>query len=125
MIECGMVTEDAKEIAKLMFEAEGLKKGAIGELLGENDPLNLAVLAEFSKLHNYDNFDFDKALRAYLWSFRLPGEAQKIDRMMEAFAARYVECNPDVFSHQDTCYVLAFSTIMLNTALHNPSVKQK
>lgn len=35
--------------------------------------------------------------RQFLWSFRLPGEAQKIDRMMEAFAARYCECNPHVF----------------------------
>ena len=25
----------------------------------------------------------------------------------------------------DTCYVLSFSVIMLNTSLHNPSVKDK
>ena len=25
----------------------------------------------------------------------------------------------------DTCYVLSFSTIMLNTSLHNPAVKDK
>lgn len=37
------------------------------------------------------------SLRQFLWSFRLPGEAQKIDRMMEAFATRYCECNADVF----------------------------
>lgn len=35
--------------------------------------------------------------RQFLWSFRLPGEAQKIDRMMEAFATRYCECNRSVF----------------------------
>lgn len=35
--------------------------------------------------------------RQFLWSFRLPGEAQKIDRMMEAFATRYCDCNPGVF----------------------------
>jgi Sec7-like guanine-nucleotide exchange factor len=32
--------------------------------------------------------DFDLALRTFLRPFRLPGEAQKIDRLMEAFAAR-------------------------------------
>ena len=69
--------------------------------------------------------DFDKALRAFLWSFRLPGEAQPIDRLMVAFAKRYMECNAGTFSHEDTCYVLAFSTIMLNTGLHNPAVKNK
>ena len=36
--------------------------------------------------------------RIFLWSFRLPGEAQKIDRMMECFAQRYCECNPGVFN---------------------------
>jgi len=35
--------------------------------------------------------------REFLWSFRLPGEAQKIDRMMECFAERYCECNSDMF----------------------------
>ena len=55
----------------------------------------------------------------------MPGEAQKIDRMMEQFAVRYCECNSNIFSSKDACYVLAFSIIMLNTSLHNPSVKNK
>lgn len=41
--------------------------------------------------------------RQFLWSFRLPGEAQKIDRMMEAFATRYCDCNAHVF--QSTGYL--------------------
>uniref|UniRef100_A0A4X2KYR0 Cytohesin-2 n=1 Tax=Vombatus ursinus TaxID=29139 RepID=A0A4X2KYR0_VOMUR len=64
-------------------------------------------------------------LRQFLWSFRLPGEAQKIDRMMEAFAQRYCLCNPGVFQSTDTCYVLSFAVIMLNTSLHNPNVRDK
>ena len=63
--------------------------------------------------------------RQFLWSFRLPGEAQKIDRMMESFAQRYCQLNPDIFNNSDTCYVLSFAIIMLNTSLHNPSVKDK
>ena len=35
------------------------------------------------------------ACRAFLASFHLPGEAQKIDRIMELFAQRFVQCNPD------------------------------
>uniref|UniRef100_A0A8C4PSY1 Cytohesin 4 n=1 Tax=Equus asinus asinus TaxID=83772 RepID=A0A8C4PSY1_EQUAS len=63
--------------------------------------------------------------RQFLWSFRLPGEAQKIDRMMETFATRYCLCNPGVFQSTDTCYVLSFSIIMLNTSLHNPNVRDR
>ena len=74
----------------------------------------------------YNNyFIFIIIIRAYLWSFRLPGEAQKIDRIMESFAARFCDCNREHFSNSDTCYILAFSTIMLNTSLHNPSVKNR
>ena len=40
---------------------------------------------------------------------------------MEAFAAAFCEQNPGIFDEQDTCFILAFSIIMLNTALHNPS----
>jgi Sec7-like guanine-nucleotide exchange factor len=51
---------------------------------------------------------------------RLPGEAQQIDRMVEKFAAEYHRQNPNMFRAEDTCYILAFSIIMLNTDLHNP-----
>jgi len=43
-------------------------------------------------------FTAECCYRQFLWSFRLPGEAQKIDRMMECFAQRYCELNPGVFT---------------------------
>ncbi|XP_010225379.1 PREDICTED: brefeldin A-inhibited guanine nucleotide-exchange protein 2-like, partial [Tinamus guttatus] len=66
--------------------------------------------------------DFVSALRIFLEGFRLPGEAQKIDRLMEKFAARYIECNQrqTLFASADTAYVLAYSIIMLTTDLHSP-----
>jgi len=39
------------------------------------------------------------------------------------FAQRFCDCNPSTFANADTGYVLAFATIMLNTSLHNPAVK--
>lgn len=42
---------------------------------------------------DFQGKDFVSALRMFLEGFRLPGEAQKIDRLMEKFAARYLECN--------------------------------
>ena len=69
--------------------------------------------------------EFDEAIRAFLNGFRLPGEAQKIDRIMEKFAERYCRCNTQAFTSADTAYVLAYSVIMLNTDAHNPGVKNK
>ena len=65
---------------------------------------------------------FDIAIRVYLDSFRLPGESQKINRIMESFGARYhLQC-PELFKNPDVVYILAYSTIMLNTDQHNSQV---
>ena len=42
---------------------------------------------------DFTGMDFVPGLRLFLQGFRLPGEAQKIDRLMEKFASRYCECN--------------------------------
>jgi brefeldin A-inhibited guanine nucleotide-exchange protein len=46
----------------------------------------------------FAGMNFVDALRQFLQSFRLPGEAQKIDRFMLKFAARYIEGNSQSFS---------------------------
>jgi len=48
----------------------------------------------------------------------------QIDRIMEKFAERYTDQNPDVFPTADSAFILAFSVIMLNTDLHNPAIKE-
>uniref|UniRef100_A0A1A8UYA5 Cytohesin 4 n=1 Tax=Nothobranchius furzeri TaxID=105023 RepID=A0A1A8UYA5_NOTFU len=115
----------AKPVAEFLYKEEGLNKTAIGNFLGEREEMHLEILTAFVGLHEFSDLNLVQALRQFLWSFRLPGEAQKIDRMMEAFAARYCDCNPGVFQSTDTCYVLSFAIIMLNTSLHNPNVRDK
>ena len=113
---------------------------------------------------------FSDALRSFLSRFRLPGEAQCIDRLMESFANRLYEvsrsdslrCDDDQaveetmldppctnepstrsgnldppaameeeddisfpFRSADAAFILSFSTIMLNTDLHNPNMKDE
>ncbi|XP_033647680.1 IQ motif and SEC7 domain-containing protein 1-like isoform X4 [Asterias rubens] len=75
---------------------------------------------------NFRDMSIDDALRKFQTAFRLPGEAQKIERLMEAFAQRYCICNGDVarmFWKPDTIFILAFAIIMLNTDLHSPNQK--
>lgn len=40
----------------------------------------------------------DVALRRLLMDVGLPRETQQIDRVIEAFANRYLSCNPDLFT---------------------------
>ncbi|XP_030840095.1 cytohesin-1 isoform X2 [Strongylocentrotus purpuratus] len=125
LIEHNLLKETQEEVAQFLYKGEGLNKTAIGDYLGERKDFNIAVLESFVALHEFKDMILVQALRQFLWSFRLPGEAQKIDRMMECFAKRYCETNPGVFESTDTCYVLSFAIIMLNTSLHNPNVKDK
>lgn len=125
LISNNLLKNNPEDIAKFLYKGEGLNKTAIGIYLGEKIDINLKVLDAFIELHDFKNLLLVQALRQFLWSFRLPGEAQKIDRMMEKFAARYCQQNTTVFSNTDTCFVLTFSIIMLNTSLHNPNVKDK
>lgn len=125
LVDNHLLRMDPQDIAHFLYKGEGLNKTAIGDYLGEKNDFNEQVLKAFVELHDFTNLILVQALRQFLWSFRLPGEAQKIDRMMECFAQRYCQLNPDIFTNTDTCYVLSFAIIMLNTSLHNPSVKDK
>lgn len=68
----------------------------------------------------------DVALRKFQTYFRMPGEAQKVERIIEVFSQRYCQCNRDMVArlrNLDTVFVLAFAIIMLNTDLHTPNLK--
>jgi len=69
----------------------------IGEYLGQHEEFPLAVMHAYVDSMKFSGLKFDAAIREFLKGFRLPGEAQKIDRIMEKFAERYV-CIYSVFS---------------------------
>ncbi|KAK6162478.1 hypothetical protein DH2020_002319 [Rehmannia glutinosa] len=125
LINANKVGNSAEEIAGFLKNASGLNKTLIGDYLGEREDLSLKVMHAYVDSFDFQGMEFDEAIRAFLQGFRLPGEAQKIDRIMEKFAERYCKCNPKVFTTADTAYVLAYSVIMLNTDAHNPMVKNK
>ncbi|CAN0506893.1 unnamed protein product, partial [Ectocarpus sp. 12 AP-2014] len=90
-------------------------------------PFNAQVLEEYVKLFDMRDKTFVEALRAFLKEFRLPGEAQCIDRLMEAFAGQQYEqgkgSGQHPFVNADAAFTMAFSAIMLNTDLHNPQIQ--
>ncbi|KAI0774114.1 Sec7-domain-containing protein [Fomes fomentarius] len=127
LIETGFIpSKDPKDIARFLLETDGLNKAAIGEYLGEGDEENIVIMHAFVDMLDLSNMPFVDALRTFLQAFRLPGEAQKIDRYMLKFAERYIAGNANApFANADTAYVLAYSTILLNTDAHNPQVKNR
>jgi len=112
-------------VARYLHNNPFLDKAAIGQYLGLCTDFSKKVLHEFVGANSMTGVKFDAALRTMLLSFRLPGEAQQIDIIMETFAAHFYAGNPSAFASSDAAYTLAFSTMMLNTDLHNPSVRRK
>ena len=53
-------------------------------------------------LFDFKEMGFVSALRLLLSRFRLPGEAQKIDRIMEKFAGRYYETNTKLVTNSSS-----------------------
>jgi len=116
---------DPAEVAAFLRATPQLEKAALGDFLSSPGDESASVLRAFVAQFDFSAYEIEGALRMFLQSFRLPGEAQKIDRLMEAFARGVYEANPSVFANSDAAYVLAFAIIMLNTDLHSPQIANK
>lgn len=119
------ICSSPESVATFLKNTSDLNATVIGDYLGEREEFPLKVMHAYVDSFNFDGMDFGEAIRFFLRGFRLPGEAQKIDRIMEKFAQRYCKCNPNSFTSADAAYVLAYSVIMLNTDAHNSMVKDK
>ncbi|KAF9481962.1 hypothetical protein BDN70DRAFT_875585 [Pholiota conissans] len=127
LIESGFIASKAPhDIARFLLNTDGLNKTMIGEYLGEGDEEHIAIMHAFVDDLDFQESPFVDALRLFLQSFRLPGEAQKIDRFMLKFAERYMDGNSKTpFKSAEAAYVLAYSVILLNTDAHNPQIKKR
>lgn len=124
LLQGGFIHSEAPEdIASFIIRTDHIDKAVLGEYLGEGDPGNIAIMHAFVDLMDFTKRRFVDSLRSFLQQFRLPGEAQKIDRFMLKFAERYTTQNPNAFANADTAYVLAYSVILLNTDQHSSKMK--
>jgi brefeldin A-resistance guanine nucleotide exchange factor 1 len=63
-------------------------------------------------------------MRQLLESFRIPGESQQIERIVNAFSTEYMEQNQGTdLADFDAVSLLAFSVIMLNVDQHSTKIK--
>lgn len=81
---CSSVCERHSGAALIVFMVQKM----IGDYLGQHEDFPLSVMHAYVDSLDFSGIKFDKAVRVFLNGFRLPGEAQKIDRIMEKFAER-------------------------------------
>ncbi|KAL3744597.1 hypothetical protein ACJRO7_013808 [Eucalyptus globulus] len=125
LISNKLVENSPASVAQFLRTTNNLDKAMIGDYLGQHEEFPLAVMHAYVDSMKFSGMKFDSAIREFLKGFRLPGEAQKIDRIMEKFAERYCADHPGLFKNADTAYVLAYAVIMLNTDAHNPNISAK
>ncbi|XP_037936033.1 IQ motif and SEC7 domain-containing protein 1 isoform X2 [Teleopsis dalmanni] len=127
LIRRGFLENTPQGVARFLISRKGLSRQMIGEYLGNlQNQFNMAVLNCFAMELDLSGMQVDVALRKFQAYFRMPGEAQKIERLMEVYSQRYCQCNQDIVGRlrsSDTIFVLAFAIIMLNTDLHTPNLK--
>lgn len=83
--EQGMLGNSPQEVAKWLHTDDRLDKTFIGDFLGDNEEFAREVMYAYVDLIDFCNMDIVTALRHFLEGFRLPGEAQKIDRYLTMF----------------------------------------
>ena len=66
----------------------------MGDFLDNHDEFCVQVLQEFTIYFYFVDMNIDTALCTFLETFQLPGETQKIQRVLEVFAERYYEQSP-------------------------------
>ena len=132
LIACNVLPPTPRDIATfLRIHKEKFDPSALGLYLGESgvggSELEYwnAIRLAFVRPISFVGMNVDQGLRHFLThcGFILPGEAQKIDRIINTFAQCYYEDNAGdlqlcPFKNEDTVYMLSFAIIMLNTDLH-------
>lgn len=93
----GFLENTPQGVARFLISRKGLSKQMIGEYLGNlQSPFCMAVLECFAMELDLSGMQVDVALRKFQQYYRMPGEAQKIERLMEVFSQRYCQCNVDI-----------------------------
>ncbi|XP_053478539.1 IQ motif and SEC7 domain-containing protein 3 [Ictalurus furcatus] len=127
LISRGFIPDTAIGVAHFLLQRKGLSRQMIGEFLGNSKrQFNRDVLDCVVDEMDFSLLELDEALRKFQAHVRVQGEAQKVERLIEAFSQRYCMCNPDVvqqFHNPDTIFILAFAIVLLNTDMYSPNIK--
>ncbi|KAI9254890.1 hypothetical protein BY458DRAFT_520605 [Sporodiniella umbellata] len=114
--------EDPYATARLLWQedpAAVVSKEKMAEWLGLGQPFQAKVLSCYMQLFDFSAMRLDMGFRRLCSKLYFKAEAQQIDRILEVFAHRYWECNPDcLLGSADVVYAVVYSLLLLNTDLH-------
>ncbi|KAI4283485.1 MAG: hypothetical protein L6R38_002127 [Xanthoria sp. 2 TBL-2021] len=107
---------------------EAVSRGAVAAILSKaDDEFSKNVMRSYMRGFKFFGDPLDMSIRKLLMEAELPKETQQIDRVLQAFANRYHECNPGIYASpvSDEAYFIAFSLLILHTDVFNKNNKHK
>ena len=92
--------QDGDTPAKYLIRLEeAVSRGFVASILSQsNDEFFKNVLRSYTRGFKFFGDPLDMSIRKLLMEVELPKETQQIDRVLQAFANRYHECNPGVYA---------------------------
>jgi len=118
-----------RDVAEFLKDTRGLNKVQIGIILGDESPEGRRRLKDYVALFDFSGFapaplGVEQALRSMLKCFKPSGDAQKIERVLMAFAEKFSQDVSGALS-VDTVNQLAYIVVLVNVDLHNPNNTHK
>ena len=108
------IQQRAYAIAQFLRNTSNLEKEKVGEYIGHGDDEEMELVrTEYTNTFSLEGRSMVSSLRMFLGKFRLPGEAQQIDRILQTFARRVFESSGDSkhFATEDVAYLLSIRYI--------------
>lgn len=121
-------TEADRAQAKQLYDGDEslVSKPMAAAWLGEPSPERMRVRQAYVELFDWQNLNILAALRGLCGKLYLKGEAQQVDRILDAFSNRWCACNPSHgFKATDVVHTICYSVLLLNTDLHQAEIETK
>ena len=127
LVAAGFISEATpEELAQFILANDGkLELSRVGDYVGGDSETEKEVLRLLLETFDFKGVPLDSAMRKMIALIKLPGESQKIDRILTLLGEHYVSCNPTgelALDHADTACIIAFSLVMLNVDAHNDNI---
>ncbi|KAK8243563.1 hypothetical protein HDK90DRAFT_126223 [Phyllosticta capitalensis] len=121
-------TDDDREKARQVFEGVEtfVPKSRAAAWLGEKTSVSARCRKAYMELYEWTGFSILLAMRDLCNRLVLKGETQEVDRVLDAFALRWCECNPNHgFKAPGAVHTICYSLLLLNTDLHMADIESK
>lgn len=120
-IKENQLIDNNEDLVQFLKDNLRVDKKVLGEFLSKEE--NRPIREAFIRSLDFSNLRIDEALRFMLEKFRLAGESQLIERILDTFSLHWFEQNPGILQDSDQALSLAYAIIMLNVDQHSKKVK--